>query len=281
MTSPGRMLRLLRMVAWFALTLPLMPVQAVLVLFGCKRLSARLPRFYHGMVCRILGIEIDRRGAPAASGPTLFVANHASYLDIEILGASIPGFFVSKSDVASWPLFGWLAKLQRTVFIDRKVRSVSRQRDAIEQRLAEGDNLILFPEGTSGDGLRLLPFKSSLFAAVEEAALRHDVAVQPVSVAYTRLDGMPLGRFYRPLFAWYGDMELAPHLWTVLGLGRLTAVVTFHPPVRARDFASRKELAEHCRRIVAAGLEAALSGRAAETSMPPHVTAPAAELAAQ
>jgi len=281
MAPPGRMLRLMRMVAWFALTLPLMPVQAVLVLFRCKRLSARLPRFYHGMVCRILGIDIDRRGAPAASGPTLFVANHASYLDIEILGGAVAASYVSKADVASWPLFGWLAKLQRTVFIDRKIRSVSRQRDAIEQRLAEGDNLILFPEGTSGDGLHLLPFKSSLFAAVEEAAQRHDVAVQPVSVAYTRLDGMPLGRFYRPFFAWYGDMELAPHLWTVLGLGRLTVVVTFHPPVRARDFASRKELTEHCRRTVAAGLEAALSGRAAETALPPHVTTPAAALAAQ
>lgn len=281
MAPPSLMLRLLRILGWLALTLPLMPVQAVLVLFGSNRLAARLPRFYHRQACRILGIQIERRGAPAVSGPALFVANHASYLDIEILGASIPGFFVSKADVASWPFFGWLARLQRTVFIDRKVRSVRVQRDSIGRRLAAGDSLILFPEGTSGDGLRPLPFKSSLFAAVEEAAQRYDVAVQPVSVAYTRLDGMPLGRFYRPFFAWYGDMELAPHLWTMLGLGRLTAVVTFHPPVHAREFASRKELAEYCRRQVASGIETALSGRKTEPSRPPPEPRAAAEQAAE
>jgi len=268
MAPSSPMLGSSRIIAWLALTLLLMPVQALLLLFRAKRLAARLPRFYHRRVCRIMGITIDRRGEEEAPGPALFVANHASYLDIEILGASLPAFFVSKADVASWPFFGWLAKLQRTVFVDRKIRSVEAQRDAIEKRLAEGDSLILFPEGTSGDGLRLLPFKSSLFAAVEEAAKIHDIAVQPVSVAYTRLDGMPLGRFYRPFFAWYGDMALAPHLWTAVGLGRLTAVVTFHKAVRARDFASRKELAEHCRRDVAAGLEAALSGRAKAVALP-------------
>ncbi len=281
MAPTSLMLRLLRILAWFALTLPLMPVQAVLVLFGCNRLAARLPRFYHRRVCRILGIQIERRGAPYVAGPMLFVANHISYLDIEILGASLPAFFIAKADVASWPFFGWLARLQRSVFIDRKIRSVRFQRDSVEQRLASGDNLILFPEGSSGDGLHLLPFKSSLFAAAEEAAQRHDVAVQPVSLAYTRLDGMPLGRFYRPFFAWYGDMELAPHLWTMLGLGRLTAVVTFHPPVHAREFASRKELTEYCRRMVASGLEAALSGRDAEPSLPPPENHAAAEQAAQ
>ncbi len=281
MAPSSPMLRLARILAWFALTLPLLPVQAVLVLFRCNRLAARLPRFYHRLVCRILGITIDRRGGPAVSGPTLFVANHVSYLDIEILGASLPAFFIAKADVASWPFVGWLARLQRSVFIDRKVRSVRFQRDSIEQRLASGDNLILFPEGTSGDGLRLLPFKSSLFAAVEAVAQRHDVAVQPVSVAYTRLDGMPLGRFYRPFFAWYGDMEFAPHIWTMLGLGRLTAVVTFHPPAPTRDFASRKERAEYCRRLVASGLEAALSGRDAGISPPPPENHAAAEQAAQ
>ncbi len=281
MAPSSPMLCLLRIMAWLALTLPLIPVQAVLVLFRCHRLAARLPRFYHRLVCRILGITVERRGAPDAAGPALFVANHVSYLDVEILGASLPASFISKADVASWPFFGWLARLQRSVFVDRKIRSVKFQRDSIERRLAAGDNLILFPEGTSGDGLHLLPFKSSLFAAVEEAAQRHDTAVQPVSLAYTRLDGMPLGRFYRPFFAWYGDMELAPHLWAMLSLGRLTAVVTFHPPAHARDFASRKELAEYCRRMVASGLEAALSGREAEPSMPPPEHHAAAEQAAQ
>ncbi|MDE1902762.1 MAG: 1-acyl-sn-glycerol-3-phosphate acyltransferase, partial [Alphaproteobacteria bacterium] len=220
MPPQGSALRLVRVVAYCALTFSLMPVQAALLLARSK-LAARLPAFYHRLVCRILGIAIERRGVPSPARPTLFVANHTSYLDIEILGAAIPGSFVSKADVDGWPLFGWLARLQRTVFIDRKRRSVARQRDALSARLHAGDQLILFPEGTSGDGQRLLPFKSALFAAVTESDGAGDIAVQPVSVAYLRLDGMPLGRSYRPLFAWYGDMDLAPHLWSVLGLGRL------------------------------------------------------------
>ena len=268
-------LRLVRVVAYCVLTFSLMPVQAALLLVRSP-LAARLPPFYHRLVCRILGIAIERHGVPSPARPTLFVANHTSYLDIEILGAAIPGSFVSKADVDGWPLFGWLARLQRTVFIDRKRRSVARQRDALSTRLHAGGQLILFPEGTSGDGQRLLPFKSALFAAVTESDGAGDIAVQPVSVAYLRLDGMPLGRSYRPLFAWYGDMDLAPHLWTVLGLGHLGVSVTFHPAVRAADFPSRKALADHCAAVIAAGLAAALSGRESAPPLPaPGPAAPA------
>ena len=193
------------------------------------------------------------RPVPRSSSPIT-----VSYLDIEILGASLPACFIAKADVASWPFFGWLAQLQRTVFIDRKVRSVRDQRDSIERRLAAGDSLILFPEGTSGDGLHLLPFKSSLFAAVEDAAQRHDVAVQPVSVAYTRLDGMPLGRFYRPLLRLVRRHGIGPASLDRARPRPLDGGGDFPSAGRARDFASRKELAEHCRRVVAAGLDAAL-----------------------
>lgn len=279
MPSQGSALRLVRVFAYCALTFSLMPAQALLLLVRSP-LAARLPPFYHRLVCRILGIAIERRGVPSPARPTLFVANHTSYLDIEILGAAIPGSFVSKADVDGWPLFGWLARLQRTVFIDRKRRSVTRQRDALSARLRAGDQLILFPEGTSGDGQRLLPFKSALFAAVTESEGAGDIAVQPVSVAYVRLDGMPLGRSYRPLFAWYGDMDLAPHLWTVLGLGRLGVSVTFHPAVHAADFPSRKALADHCASVIAAGLAAALSGRETVPPLPaPVPAAPAPALA--
>ncbi|MGH6975540.1 MAG: lysophospholipid acyltransferase family protein [Stellaceae bacterium] len=272
MPPQGSALRLVRVVAYCALTFSLMPVQAALLLVRSP-LAARLPSFYHRLVCRILGIAIERRGVPSLVRPTLFVANHTSYLDIEILGAAIPGSFVAKADVDGWPLFGWLARLQRTVFIDRKRRSVVRQRDALSARLHAGDQLILFPEGTSGDGQRLLPFKSALFAAVTESDGAGDIAVQPVSVAYLRLDGMPLGRSYRPLFAWYGDMDLAPHLWTALGLGRLGVSVTFHPAVRAADFPSRRALANHCAAVIAAGLAAALSGRQTVPPLPVSVSA--------
>jgi 1-acyl-sn-glycerol-3-phosphate acyltransferase len=273
MISGGLLRRLGRLVAYLGLTLPLMPVQAVLV--ACKSpLAARLPVFYHGLCCRILGFRLERHGAPAGA-PTLFVVNHTSYLDITILGALIAGSFVAKAEVARWPLFGQLAKLQRTVFIDRRSRSTARQRDAIRERLDAGDNLILFPEGTSGSGTRVLPFKSALFSAADYVRDGVPVAVQPVSVAYLRLDGMPLGRFYRPFFAWYGDMGLAPHLWTMLGLGTATVAVIFHAPVTLATFASRKALAEHCERVVATGLATALAGRLRPADTAP-ATAPAA-----
>jgi 1-acyl-sn-glycerol-3-phosphate acyltransferase len=193
--------------------------------------------------------------------PTLFVANHASYTDITILGATIPGSFVAKAEVARWPFFGWLAKLQRTVFVDRKPRTTHAQRDALAERLEAGDDLILFPEGTSNDGLRVLPFKSALFSVAEYRAHGEPLAVQPVTVAYTRLDGMPIGRAWRPLLAWYGGMNLGPHLWTLVGLGIVTVVVEFHPVVTIADFGSRKALSDHCRRVIAQGLATALSGQ--------------------
>ena len=138
----------------------------------------------------------------------LFASNHVSYADIAVLGSLIAGSFIAKAEVAHWPLFGWLAKLQRTVFVDRRVRSTQLQRDAMTERLAAGDALILFPEGTSGDGNRVLPFKSALFSAAERMQAIVPIAVQPVSIAYTRLDGMPLGRLLRPFIAWYGGSRI-------------------------------------------------------------------------
>jgi lyso-ornithine lipid O-acyltransferase len=211
----------------------------------------------------------------------LFVSNHVSYADITVLGSLIVGSFIAKTEVARWPLFGWLAKLQRTVFVDRRMRSTRLQRDAMTERLAAGDALILFPEGTSGDGNRVLPFKSALFSAAETMQEVVPIAVQPVSIAYTRLDGMPLGRLLRPFFAWYGTAELAPHLWNMLGLGTVEVVVEFHPPTFIADCGSRKALARYCHARIAGGMAAALSGRPQPLPPPPCAAAsPAASEAA-
>ncbi len=254
------LLRLKRLLLYIGLTLPLMPVQAVLLLLRSP-LAERLPLAYHRLAGRILGFDTTVIGTPSALRPTLFVANHTSYVDIEILGGVLDASFVAKSEVKRWPLFGWLARLQRTVFVDRRPHTTQHQRDAIVERLKEGGRLILFPEGTSDDGTRVLPFKSALFAAVHGAHLEHPITVQPVSIAYVTLDGMPLGRFFRPYFAWYGDMEMASHLWEMVGLGRVGVTVEFHPPVSVQAFPTRKALAEYCWRVVAAGVASAISGR--------------------
>ncbi len=258
MSSPTRALG--RVIVYAALTLALLPVQAVAVR-AKLRLAVTLPRLYHRLCLRVLGFSVRVHGDVETDGPSLYVCNHISYADIPILGALLPVSFVAKSEVAGWPFFGTLARLQRTVFVDRLSRRAAEQRDDLVRRLEDGDNLVLFAEGTSSNGNVVLPFKSALFSAAESRPGGRPLRVRPVSIAYTRLDGMPIGRAMRPLFAWYGDAPLLDHCWSVLGLGRVTVDVVFHPAVTIEEFGSRKGLSDHCFAVVSAGLSAANSGR--------------------
>jgi 1-acyl-sn-glycerol-3-phosphate acyltransferase len=228
-------------------------------------LAERIPIAYHRFCCRLFGLKVERRGRISTARPTLFVANHSSYLDIIVFSSLMPVSFVAKAEVATWPFFGWLAKLQRTVFVDRQRRTTREQRDDIARRLELGDNLMLFPEGTSNDGNRILPFRSALLSVAERRIAspfgERPLVVQPVSIAYVRLNGFPIGYGLRPLLAWYGDMDLAGHLWHAAGLGCTSVVVEFHAPVTIESFGSRKALAEHCQRVIAVGVASALSGR--------------------
>jgi 1-acyl-sn-glycerol-3-phosphate acyltransferase len=261
MHSPLRAgLRLLAFISW---TLLFITPYAALLGLGRQRLCARLARFYWRMVRRILGFDVRVEGDPNGAETVLFVSNHASYLDIVVLGSLLTACFVAKKEVQSWPGISVIAKLGRTVFVDRKPRRSLDQRDEILKRFSgTGERLILFPEGTSTDGNRVLPFKSALLSVAEQH-LSDGIAlpVQPVSLAYTRLDGIPMGRGWRPFLAWYGDMELAPHLWIAAGLGRTTVDVVFHPSVRLDQFGSRKALADHCHAVVRNGVAAANAGR--------------------
>jgi 1-acyl-sn-glycerol-3-phosphate acyltransferase len=265
-------LRLARLALYFTWTAALMPVQLVGLALR-RHWTSTLPVFYHRWCCRILGFRVRVIGTPTSERPVLYAANHISYTDITVLGSVIPGSFIAKSEVARWPFFGWLAKLQRSVFVDRRMRSTAAQRDAIGKRLADGAALILFPEGTSGDGNRVRPFKSALFGAAQQGEGAPPIIVQPVSLAYTRLDGIPIGRLYRPFFAWYGAVDLAPHLWSMVGLGTVEAVVEFHPPTFLSDCGSRKALAEYCHARIAGGVAGALYGRRQPMPKPPDPTA--------
>ncbi|MEN2988134.1 lysophospholipid acyltransferase family protein [Tistrella sp. BH-R2-4] len=245
---------------YLVLTAVLIPVQALLV---ALKLSAanRFPRFYHRLTCRLMGFDIDIVGTPVRDHPALFIANHTSYLDISILGAVINGSFIAKSEVADWPLYGLLAKLQRTVFVQRQRSRTAEQADEVAKRLEAGDRLILFPEGTSNDGLRVLPFRTAFFSVADRRPRGRALVVQPVSLAYTHVRGMPMGRRLRPAYAWYGDMDLAGHLWNALTLGPARVELIFHPPVTIDDFRDRKALARHCEQAVSAGVAQALAGR--------------------
>ncbi|MHA1538608.1 MAG: lysophospholipid acyltransferase family protein [Alphaproteobacteria bacterium] len=249
-----------RMVIYLGWTLVAIPVQGVALLLRTP-FRVSFPMIYHRTCLKIIGVDIQVRGKKSKDHPVLFAVNHSSYLDISVLGALIAGSFVAKQEVAKWPLYGLLAKLQRTVFVDRRARFVAAQRDEMVARLAGGDDLILFPEGTSSDGNRVLPFKSSLLSTAEIEVKGKPITVQPVSIAYTHLDGIPLGRHMRPFFTWFGDMEMASHIWRVMGLGKLKVVVQFHPPLSIVEAGSRKVLAVRCWQAVAGGVSSAITGR--------------------
>jgi 1-acyl-sn-glycerol-3-phosphate acyltransferase len=248
-----------RVIPYLLLTFAMMPIQQLGVALNW-RLSHWWPKVYHGLACRILGIDIVVRGTPSEVHPTLFVSNHSSYFDIQVLGSLLTCSFIAKSDMIGWPLVGRLAKLQRSVFVDRKPTNVGEHKDEIAGRLAAGDSLVLFAEGTTSDGNRLLPFKSSLFAVAQQAPPDLDLTIQPVSIIATQLDGMPLGRAMRPIYAWYGDMPLMPHAWAAMKSGRITVEVEFHRPFKADDM-SRKQLCARCEAAVEAGVVRAITGR--------------------
>lgn len=196
------------------------------------------------MALRILRLPIDITGRPMAEHGAI-VANHSSWLDIFVLNAAAPVYFVSKAEVANWPMIGWLARSTGTVFIRRSRGEAARQTAMFEDRLKVGHRLLFFPEGTSTDGLRVLPFKPTLFAAFFSDALP-DISVQPATVIYHAPPGEP-AHFY----GWWGDMEFGPHLLHLLGTPRQGRVaVIWHAPLKVSDFAGRKALAaEACRTI--------------------------------
>lgn len=217
-----------------------------------------LVRTFHRSVARALGIRIVTHGAPERGGAVLFVSNHLSWADIPVLGSRLPAAFIAKSDVADWGMVGRLATLGRTVYVERARRSsTGAQRDAIAERLMAGDSLILFPEGTNSDGTGVLPFKSALFAVTDGVP---EARIQPVTIAYTRVNGMPVTRMRLPDLAWVGDTELLPHVIGFMGLGRVTAEIRFHAAVRASDFADRKALAQHCHTVIAQAYRAMQRG---------------------
>lgn len=247
--------------AWLAWTAMLLPVQIGAVAIG-GRLAERMPCIYHRGVCRLFGFEVVAEGPISTARPTLFVVNHCSYFDIAVLGSLMPASFIAHQEMRDWPFLGLLARLQRSVFITRRTRSTRADRDRMIGRLGAGDNLILFPEGTTGDGNRLLPFRSAFLSMAETPLATGPLVVQPVTIAYVRQNGMPIGVAGRPAFAWYGDVPIGRHFWRAIRTGRITVVVQFHPAVEAARFADRKVLTRHCFEQIAAGLESALHGRA-------------------
>jgi 1-acyl-sn-glycerol-3-phosphate acyltransferase len=262
------------MIAWIRIVLAVGAVAFVsLVLFPIHLLLLwlahpwrnRLPRYWHRFALRMIGVRVHVHGEAELRRPLMIAANHASWLDILVLASVVDATFVAKSEVREWPVFGQLARLQRSIFIKREERRQTReQADEMASRLNAGETVVLFPEGTTTSGNRLGDIKSSLFAAASSAAhFAPDgvVHVQPVAIAYTRIHGMAMGHYHRPVAAWPGDVELAPHLLGILKTGAFDVDVRFGDTVEAMVGTSRKHVSNFVKDQLRDMLERSLRGR--------------------
>ena len=223
-------------------TLIAMVIQGACILLP-GRAKILFPRLYWAWFCRLLGLRVRVIGASARrnGGQRLvFASSHSSWLDIPVLGGRLEGCFVAKAEVAAWPGVRTIARLGRSVFVSRERSRTGLELDAMRARLTGGDNLILFPEGTTSDGSRVMAFRSAFFAVTAGVT---DALIQPVSVVYDRLAYLPTGREDRALFAWYGDMDILSHFWRLAQHRGLGVTVLLHPPLDPATFADRKALA--------------------------------------
>jgi len=251
----GRVRAVRRMAAALLWTCCAVPVQMVLMLLP-GRAHVAWARTYHAVLCRLIGLKVQVVGQPSEAAPVLFLSNHSSWLDILVLGGVLRASFVAKAEVGRWPLIGTIARLGRTVYVSRTRGTTGREADEMRTRLGAGDSLILFPEGTSSDGTRVLPFRSAFLATAGAARM-----IQPVSLVYDRLGGLPACRRDRPVFAWYGDMDIGSHFWRLARRSGARATILLHEPFAPDTLPDRKALSAEAERIVASGVSQLLQNR--------------------
>jgi 1-acyl-sn-glycerol-3-phosphate acyltransferase len=243
------MFRATYLMIWLIIFLPLIALSELL---------PQKPRYeFHLYVSKVLArlfrLKVKVTGRPSAKKPVLFVSNHISYTDILVLGAVLPGKFVSKAEVAKWPVIGQIAKLSGTLFINRRKSAAGNHLKQIEDALfIDKKNLIIFPEGTTGDGRAVLPFKSSLFKIAENMPEGQKLTIQPVTIEYTHINGLPVQANERKKIAWIGDASFGPHFREFVNLGMVRVHVTIHPPLK--ELADRKSIALQAQAAVSASL---------------------------
>ncbi len=235
------------------ITLFVLPIQALLLKLRSP-LARKLPMVWHGLALRLIGMRVKVKGAPVSDRPLMIIANHTSWTDIPVLGSLVEVCFIAKQEVDEMPGAGLLARMQRTVFVKREEkRAVGKQVDAITERLVNGDAMVLFGEGSTGNGSHVGPFKSSLLGAAQYAVASGAVdkaIIQPVSIAYTGLHGIPLGHVTRARTSWCGIQELTPHAIYILLKSAWDVEVRFGEPMEFTNAANRRKLAVDTRQRV-------------------------------
>ena len=220
-----------------------------------------LPVIFHKLLIWLLSIQIDLEGEiDTSNNSNLYISNHLSYLDIPILGSTFPMRFVAKSEVEVWPLFGFLAKLGRTIFISRKRSDSLDQKNKIFKSLSSDEKVFIFPEGTTSDGNRVLDFKSSSFSALEG----QNFSIQPIVIVYSDLNGIPINRWLRPVIAWYGDMDLKPHLLKLASLRSIKVKLIYLDVVNTKNFCNRKDVSNYLENKIKKVYSSAISKKLAK-----------------
>jgi len=215
--------------------------------FFNSKSSTLVTTVFHRLVLWLININVVKEGYESKNRKgILFVSNHLSYIDIPILGSLLPLKFVARADIKEWPILGKLAQIGDTIFVERLKKTVSLEKDVIEKTINNGEKVILFPEGTTSDGNRVLDFKSSLMSSVENK----DYIVQPVVISYHGINGVPLTRWLKPIIAWYGDMEFKTHLINLIGLSSISAKVKFLSPINSKDFNDRKSMTNFLQNVI-------------------------------
>ena len=230
---------ILRLSAFLLASLFTLIFQSTLMLFTKGPIALIEPRLFHAVCTRIMGIKVIVEGEIAQGRNVVFIGNHISYLDIPVIGGVIKGSFVAKKEVESWPFFGIMGTMGRTVYMSRAPIDAPESTRLMSERLDEPSPLILFPEGTSSNGKQILPFKSSGF----EIFLNRNLVLQPFTLSLLEINGEKVTTdAQRDLYAWYGDMTLMPHLWAIAKGKGAVLKLKFQKPLLSSSYKNRKLL---------------------------------------
>lgn len=224
---------------------------------GLDKLRARFVQLFFIIIGHVSGLRITVEGTISKARPMMIVANHSSYLDIFALGSIVPVSFTPKLEIRSWPLIGFFCVIADCVFIERRPADMQRAQAEMAARLNKGKVLALFPEGTTGDGLHVMPFKSGFLSLVEA----HKLPLQPATIAYTHIADMPLNTENRDCVAWIGDADFVTHYWRLLKFPSVKVHVTFYDEQHIENYEDRKAIAKACENIIREGLTKSLEAR--------------------
>ena len=234
------------------------PIQIICNAIGFK-LKKLYPLFFYQLIKITIGININFNKAKfnKRKNGVLYIANHVSWFDIICLGTLLNARFVAKKEVSKMGIFGFLAKLSNTFFIDNENKiKIIEYNNIIRKKLQKGENFIIFPEGTTSDGNGIINFKSSMLECAFDES--NQINIQPISICYSKLNNIPMGIYLRRNIAWVGDTSMVAAMANFLRSGRITVDIIFHELMSISNFKNRKELASYCENQILSGLNKTL-----------------------